>query len=154
MVTWTLKWTSWIQTTEKLITTELWNYWKVQIDQFPKFCSLLMYSDKEFKKLSYNVRQNHPRNPSQNKSKRINHPVRIWRGVSWSPRAENATRHIPHFNWLIGQDFQCLVRPQQAAPVPTNSVQLKFQGTSSFIQPKWTNGAKWSMWKISWSSNF
>ena len=45
--------------------------------------------------------QNHPRNPSQNSSKCINHPVRIGREAAWSPRAGNATSHLPNFNWVI-----------------------------------------------------
>ena len=43
--------------------------------------------------------QNHPQNPSQNSSKRVNHPVRIGRKTGWSPRVGNATSHITHHNW-------------------------------------------------------
>ena len=45
VVTWTLKWTRWIQTTDKLITTELWYSWNLQIYQLPSICSLWIYSD-------------------------------------------------------------------------------------------------------------
>ena len=41
----------------------------------------------------------HPRNPSQNASKRVNNLVIIGRETAWSPRAGNSTRHIPHCNW-------------------------------------------------------
>ena len=43
--------------------------------------------------------QNHPRNPSQNPSKRINHPVRIGRRTVWSPWSGNDSSHIPDHNW-------------------------------------------------------
>ena len=45
---------------------------------------------------------------------------------------------------VIGKDFQRLVHPPhkhlQCQPM---LMQLKFQGTSSFMQPKWTNVIKW-----------
>ena len=43
--------------------------------------------------------KNHPQNPSQNSSKRVNHPVIIGRVTVWSPRAGNETIHIPYCNW-------------------------------------------------------
>ena len=62
--------------------------------------------------------KNHPRNPSQNSSKCINHTVRIGRGTAWSPWTGSRTNHIPHCNW---ERFPAPGRPPQAAPVPTNT---------------------------------
>ena len=45
VVTWALKWTRWIQTTDILITTELWYYWHVHIYQLPNIFSPWMYGD-------------------------------------------------------------------------------------------------------------
>ena len=50
VVTWTLKWTSWIQTTEKLITIKFWYSRNMKIYQLPKLFPLWIYSDKEVKK--------------------------------------------------------------------------------------------------------
>ena len=47
VVTWTLKWTRRFRTTEKLITTNLWYDWNLQIYQLPNICSLWIYSNKD-----------------------------------------------------------------------------------------------------------
>ena len=43
---WTLNLTGCIRTTEKLVTTDLWYSWNMQIYQLPKLCSLWIYIDK------------------------------------------------------------------------------------------------------------
>ena len=45
VVTSTLKWTRWIQTSYKLFTTKLWYSWNVQIYHLTNICSLWKYTD-------------------------------------------------------------------------------------------------------------
>ena len=46
VITWTLNWKNWIRITDKLITTELWYSWNLQIYQLPNIFYLWKCSDK------------------------------------------------------------------------------------------------------------
>ena len=65
--------------------------------------------------------QNHLWKPLQNSKKRVNHPVRIWRGTAWYPRDCNATSHITHCNWA---------RFSAHGPPPTSSSSANHYGCS------------------------
>ena len=58
--------------------------------------------------------------------------------------AEAANTPIPGGN-VVSITYMLILRRggMEKACEQWEDMQLKFQGTSSFMQPKWTNGAKW-----------